>query len=56
MIGDLIAMYWEQVIDSRILHGQCKSEKIIIFRDIKIDFPYIEVDNNEIIPFPPQSK
>ncbi len=41
MIIDLIAIYWEQIIDSGILYGQCQSEKMIIFRDIEIDFPYM---------------
>ena len=54
-------MYWEEIVDSGILKGQCQSEKILIFKDIVIDFPYIEVNldfpitdyNNggQIIPF-----
>ncbi|MCK5537751.1 MAG: hypothetical protein KAH95_01355 [Spirochaetales bacterium] len=61
MIIDLIDIYWEQIIDSGILYGQCQSEKMIIFRDIEIDFPYIDAtfdspesenDNSgQIIPF-----
>ncbi len=61
MIIDLISMYWEEIVDSRILKGQCQSEKILIFKDIDIDFPYTEVNfdfsvsdyNNtsQIIPF-----
>jgi len=43
MIIDLIDIYWEQIIDSGILFGQCQSEKQIIFRDIEIDFPYMNV-------------
>ncbi len=61
MIIDLISMYWEEIVDSGILKGQCQSEKILIFKDIVIDFPYIEANldfpiidyNNtsQIIPF-----
>jgi len=59
MIIDLIDIYWEQILDSGVLYAQCQSEKIIIFRDIKIDFPYINFDFSEsdieetgqIIPF-----
>ena len=61
MIIDLISMYWEEVVDSGILQGQCQSEKILIFKDIVINFPYVEVNtdfpfsdyNNtgQIIPF-----
>ena len=59
MIIDLIDIYWEQIIDSGVLYAQCQSEKIIIFRDIKIDFPYINFefaesdldDTGQIIPF-----
>ncbi|MDA3939973.1 MAG: hypothetical protein PF693_11820 [Spirochaetia bacterium] len=61
MIFDLISIYWEQIIDSGILHGQCQSEKIIIFKDIEIDFPYTDVtfgltesendSTGQIIPF-----
>lgn len=61
MIIDLIDIYWDQIIDSGILFGQCQSEKMIIFRDIEIDFPYMDVvfefsdsgiDNScQIIPF-----
>ncbi len=61
MIIDLIDIYWEQIIDSGILHRQCQSEKMIIFRDIEIDFPYMDVSfdspesdfniSGQIIPF-----
>jgi len=61
MIIDLIGIYWDQIVDSGVLHCQCQSEKMIIFRDIEIDFPYIDVkfdfpetenDNpGQIIPF-----
>ena len=61
MIIDLISMYWEEIVVSGILQGQCQSEKILIFKDIEIDFPYTEVNfdfsvsdyNNtgHIIPF-----
>ena len=61
MIIDLIAMYWEEIIASGILQGQCQSEKILIFKDIEIDFPYTEVpfdfssidysNTGQIIPF-----
>ena len=61
MIIDLISMYWEEIVDSGILKGQCQSEKILIFMDIEIDFPYTEVsfdfsvsdynNTSQIIPF-----
>ena len=61
MIIDLIDIYWEQVVDSGILYGHCQSEKMIIFKDIEIDFPFIDLnfesaglenDNScQIIPF-----
>lgn len=61
MIIDLIDIYWEQIIDSGILYGQCQSEKMIIFRDIEIDFPFMDVKfvsidsenskTGQIIPF-----
>ena len=61
MIIDLISMYWEEIVDSGILQGQCQSEKILIFKDIEIDFPYTEVsfdfsvsdynNTSQIIPF-----
>ncbi len=43
MIIDLLDIYWEQIIDSGILYKQSQSEKNIIFKDIKIDFPYMDV-------------
>lgn len=61
MILDLITIYWEQVLDSGILYGQSKAEKMIIFRDIEIDFPYTDMKidlsdsvndtSSHIIPF-----
>ena len=61
MILDLISIYWEQVLDSGILYGQSKAEKMIIFRDIEIDFPYADINvdlsdskndtSGHIIPF-----
>lgn len=52
MIIDLISMYWEEIIDSGILQGQCQSEKILIFKDIQIDFPVSDSNNLcQIIPF-----
>lgn len=52
MIIDLILMYWEEIVDSGILKGQCQSEKILIFKDIVIDFPIIDYNNmSQIIPF-----
>jgi hypothetical protein len=61
MIIDLIDIYWEQILDSGILYGHCQSEKMIIFNDIEIDFPYTDVkfdssgleneDSGQIIPF-----
>ncbi len=50
MILDLIKIYWEQVLDSGILYGQSKAEKMIIFKDIEIDFPYNDTSGH-IIPF-----
>lgn len=61
MIIDLITTYWEEIVDSGILQGQCQSEKILIFKDIEIDFPYMDVsfdfpvpdssNSGQIIPF-----
>ncbi len=61
MIIDLISMYWEEIVDSGILKGQCQSEKILIFKDIVIDFPYVDINldvpitdyknTGQIIPF-----
>ncbi len=55
MILDLITIYWEQVLDSGILYGQSKAEKMIIFRDIEIDFPYNDTSGH-IIPFKTSKK
>ena len=61
MIFDLISTYWDEIVDSGILKGKCQAEKILIFRDININFPYIdnkieqsilEFDNtSKIVPF-----
>ena len=59
MIIDLIGIYWDQIVDSGVLYAQSQSEKIIIFKDIKIDFPYKNfefaesgfADTGQIIPF-----
>jgi len=61
MILDLISIYWEQVLDSGILYSQSKAEKMIIFRDIEIGFPYADMNfdlsdskndtSGHIIPF-----
>ena len=61
MIIDLISTYWEEIVNAGILKGQCQSEKILIFKDIEIDFPYMDVkfdfplvdssNSGQIIPF-----
>jgi len=55
MILDLITIYWEQVLNSGILYGQSKAEKMIIFRDIEINFPYNDISGH-IIPFKTSKK
>gem|GEM_PF-5857949 len=52
MIRDLLAVYWEEILASGVLAGMGLFEKIRMFHDIQIDFPFIEVPAPEgFIPF-----